>query len=291
MPLTLLAQAIRRGLAAGLLGGLLAGVFALVVAHEPMEAAIRLEAADGAMADGHDHDDPLFTRATQRAMLPVATTLVGLAVGGLFGLTHGALRHRLHRRDDWANSLTLGACGWAAVVVAPALTFPPNPPGVGDGSVMSARTGGYVASVAAGLGIAVALWLLARRLRTTPLHPSVRHTLVLVAGALLTAALLAVLPSDHPADGFPAELLWRFRLASLGTQTVLWVGIAVGSGLLWSRDETARTAPSPGVRTRGRRDQRAASRTARTSWPMSSMSRLLPSTTPAVHKKPWIMPS
>ena len=246
MPLTVLAAAIRRGLAAGLLGGLVAGVFALLVAHEPMQEAIRLEATDEAQVD---HDDRLFSRTTQRGMLPVATTVVGLAVGGLFGLTYGVLRPRLRRQDDWANSLALGACGWAAVVLAPALTFPPNPPGVGDASAVSGRTGGYVVSIAAGLGVAALLWLLARRLQTTSLHTSARHAMVLVAGVVLAVVLLAVLPSDHPADGFPAELLWRLRLTSLGTQTVLWVGIAVGSGLLWSRDRTARAEPRDSVAT------------------------------------------
>lgn len=256
----MLASSLRRGLAAGLVAGFLAGLFALVVGHNPMAEAIRLEEqahhspADDPAADDHAHDhdgrahDPgghadeddghehLFSRATQRLMLPVATTVVGLALGGLFGIAFAFVRPRLRETSAWRAHLKLGVVAWAVTVLAPALTFPPNPPGVGDPEAIDGRTGGYLLVIGSALAAAVALWVLAQRLRSrTALAPPIRQ--ILVGGAVLAvgAVLLSILPRDLPGDGFPAELLWSFRFAAIGTQTLLWVGITTVSGLLWER--------------------------------------------------------
>ena len=41
-----------------------------------------------------------------------------------------------------------------------------------------------------------------------------------------------------PAD-FPADVLWRFRMASLGLQVVLWSTIGVVFGVLAERSQVA----------------------------------------------------
>jgi hypothetical protein len=58
----------------------------------------------------------------------------------------------------------------------------------------------------------------------------------LVAGAAyvtVIAACMLVLPAvnEVPAD-FSATTLWRFRLASLGTEAVLWTSLGVAFGAL-----------------------------------------------------------
>ena len=47
-----------------------------------------------------------------------------------------------------------------------------------------------------------------------------------------------------PAD-FPADVLWRFRLASLGLQVVLWSTIGLVFGVLAERSQIAATADEP----------------------------------------------
>jgi hypothetical protein len=260
-----IAAGIRRGLAAGLLAGILAGVFALVVGHDPMAAATRIEESqhadhaddpaaqqqdhgasvadhDGSVDgthhgdDGHAHDDGhLVARATQQAMLPVATVVIGLGLGGLFGVVFALLRpHRL-TPGDWRHSLMLGGVAWSVTVLLPTLTFPASPPGVGDPASVDTRTQGYLLTIGVGVLAAVALGGLARRLTVTTLHAPARQAVVGGAALLTGAATVALLPSASPGDGFPAGLLWEFRLVSIASQTLLWLGIAVGSGLLWER--------------------------------------------------------
>lgn len=262
----MVAAGIRRGLAAGLLAGILAGVFALVVGHDPMAAAIRIEESqqadhaddpaarqdddhgaartdhDGSAHgthpdddDGHAPDDGhLVSRTTQQALLPVATVAIGLGLGGLFGLTFALLRPR-RRQSDWQASLLLGGAAWSVTVLLPALTSPANPPGAGDPSTVDARTQGYLLTIGAGAVVVASLYGLAGHLTRTALRAPARQAVIGAATLLAGALLVAVLPSTLPGDGLPAELLWRFRLVSIGSQTLLWAGIAAGVGLLWER--------------------------------------------------------
>lgn len=245
----MLASSLRRGLAAGLVAGLLAGMFALVVGSAPMAEAIGLEEqahhVDDPAAADHDHHDRdhdegehLVGRTTQRTMLPVATGLLGTALGGLFGLLFAGLRGSLREPSPWRASLKLGAVGWATTVLAPTLTSPANPPGVGDPTAVGERTFGYGSAVVIAVVLALAAWGLAEALRRRTGLPAPTRQLVTGSAVTLAAlALLAVLPSELPGSDVPAELLWSFRLAAVGTLTILSVGTAVGFGWAAQRGE------------------------------------------------------
>ncbi|WP_052668032.1 CbtA family protein [Nitriliruptor alkaliphilus] len=238
----MLTEHIRRGLAAGLLAGVLAGVFAFVVGEIPVREAIVLEeAGEAALADhptaGESDPEAEFPvpRTTQQALLPVATALVGAAFGGLFGLTLHLLRPRLRDPDPWRTPLRLGAVAWLAFVAVPLVVAPPNPPAVGDGDAIAARSGWYLGAIAASLLLSAALWALARRWRPAGWSAGERNVAVGALGVLAFGALIWALPVEAAAGDFPADLLWQFRLAALGTQTLLWVSLAVSFGLLSSR--------------------------------------------------------
>jgi predicted cobalt transporter CbtA len=69
-------------------------------------------------------------------------------------------------------------------------------------------------------------------------------TLVAIAGFLVVvgvAYLLLPAIDEVPAD-FPATLLWRFRVASIGTQAVLWTTFGLLFGALTERAEHVRAA-------------------------------------------------
>jgi predicted cobalt transporter CbtA len=82
---------------------------------------------------------------------------------------------------------------------------------------------------------AIAATVLARRL--APRLGNWNSVLVSALGYVVVMALVAlVLPriNEVPA-GFPASLLWDFRIASLGTQLVLWAGIGLLFGVFTER--------------------------------------------------------
>ncbi|MEV4719497.1 CbtA family protein [Micromonospora noduli] len=218
-----------RGLLAGLIAGLLAGAFAYVAGEPHVEAAIAIEeAATHAepAAGAHDHEDALVGRTGQRGGLFLATSLFGAAMGGLLATAYVLLSRR-RRDDDGRSGLLLAGAALLGAVIVPFVKYPANPPAVGDPATINQRTVTYLLMVVLGL---VAVWAGSLGYRSVGAQAP---TWLRAAGAtggflLVTAVSYVVMPSfqEVPAD-FPATLLWSFRLASLGTQVVLWTGIGL----------------------------------------------------------------
>lgn len=236
----MLTDSLRRGLTAGLLAGVLAGLFALLVGEVPVREAIALEEAAASGAAGEPAVS--VSRPVQEGLLPVATALVGAALGGLFGLAHALARSVDGRPIRWASSLRAGTVAWAAVALFPALVYPPNPPAVGDAATIGSRSGWYLAAVGVGILLGVGGWWLHRRLGDrTAMTRQVSVGAAVVAAGIVAAVLL---PPTTGEAGVPAELLWRFRLASMGTQALLWAGLTVTYGWLAERGLHAEVAPA-----------------------------------------------
>jgi predicted cobalt transporter CbtA len=231
---------LRRGLLAGLVAGLLAGLFGFVVAEPILDRAVELESHEheGEHAGGEE----VFSRGEQKAGLFFATALYGTGMGVIFGLVSAYFRGRVSR-SAWLRSLALAGAIFAGAVLLPCLKYPPNPPGVGaDPETLTARTVAYLAIMALSLLTLFFAWRLARELKG--FAAPVRHLLI---GAFLLVCwwlLLALMPVFGETGDAPAELVWSFRLSSLGTQAVLWVGIGCAFGLIgeWAQARVGRTA-------------------------------------------------
>ncbi|MGW1341684.1 CbtA family protein [Kribbella sp. NPDC002412] len=223
-----------RGLIVGLLAGLLAGAFAYTMGEPHIDAAIAIEEAAGAHT--HDHGDgtaqeaeeePLVSRDGQRAGLFVATTLYGVALGGIFAVGYTLLRRKLRTGNDSYAALGLAAAGFVGIVLVPFLKYPPNPPAVGDPETITRRTVTYLLTLVIGLlavwaGVAASRWA-ARYGDLARLAGGVGAFLVTIVAAYL------ILPAINEVPGsFPATLLWQFRFASLGTQATLWLLLGFG---------------------------------------------------------------
>ncbi|MBM7494605.1 hypothetical protein JOD64_005827 [Micromonospora luteifusca] len=241
-----------RGLLAGLIAGLLAGAFAYVAGEPHVEAAIAIEEAAAhaePAAGGHDHEDALVSRTGQRGGLFLATGLFGAAMGGLLATAYALLsrRRRIYDDDGRAGLLLAGAALLGAVIV-PFLKYPANPPAVGDPATFNQRTVTYLLMVVLGL---VAVWSGSLGYRAVgDAAPTWQRAAAAAAGFLLvTVVAYVVMPSfQEVPDDFPATLLWDFRLASLGTQVVLWTGIGLLFAALMHHDRRRRAAAAlPGT--------------------------------------------
>jgi predicted cobalt transporter CbtA len=234
----MVAQYLRRGLAAGLLAGLLAGLFAFFVGEPLLDQAIALEESAAHEGRGHSHgggSEEVFSRATQKAGLFFATGLSGIFFGGLFGLAFAYFRGRLGCQSDWGHSMSLAAAVFAAVVLLPFLKYPANPPTVGDPDTIGIRTVAYFTLVGCSLLAVLGAWYASGLLRERGVSPPARHLAVgLGLVAVISGMFVGLPPAVDPGD-FPAGLLWNFRLSSLGTQLVLWTGLGVMFGVLCER--------------------------------------------------------
>ncbi|GIH76915.1 membrane protein [Planobispora longispora] len=257
-----------RGMLAGLLAGLLAAGFAYVVGEPQIERAIALEEAAATGSDGagehshagtpagdhshggasegdHSHGEgALVSRGGQRFGLFLALALYGVALGGLFALVHAAVRGRAGPRSAPVLAVVLAVTAFAAVVLVPFLKYPANPPAVGDPGTINQRTVLYLVAVVIGI-LAAAAGAAAHRVAAGS-DPALRWLAAGAATLLPVAAAWAFLPeiAEVPA-GFPADLLWDFRVASLGTQAVFWLGVGALFALAVRERTTAPPAPAP----------------------------------------------
>jgi len=210
------------GLLAGLGGGLLATGFAEFAGEPAIGRAEAFESAR-ARAEHVRPEPPVVARSLQRsAGLLTATTVYGLALGGLFALAFAAAYGRVAPASPARTALWLAAGAFVVVYLVPFVKYPANPPSVGDPHTIARRTELYVLMLACSLAAALAgarvRMALARR------RSGAAATL---AGCATYLALVVIaglaLPGVHEVPRtFPAETLWRFRESSVGMQAVLW---------------------------------------------------------------------
>jgi predicted cobalt transporter CbtA len=237
---------IARGLLAGAIGAVLAFAFARLCAEPVIGRAIAFEGGrtEAEQAQGvHEHGVELFTRGVQSsAGLGFGVLIFGLAMGALFAVVFCVV---YARAAGSAKSLAprqlsvLLAAAFVAVYLVPFLKYPPNPPSVGQSDTIGARTGWYLVILLISVVLAIAAVLFARRLAD---RVGVWNGRLLAAGVYLATivVVMVLLPTvdETPQPlrdasgaiiypGFPADVLYEFRLLSLATQLVLWVTIGL----------------------------------------------------------------
>ena len=233
-------------MAAGLLAGLLAGLFAFFVGEPLLDRAISLEesaalpehsgVAHAHEEDGHSHEaGTAFDRTTQKIGLFFATGLSGTFFGGLFGIAFAYFRGRMDLCGDWGRSLALAGAVFFGFALIPFLKYPANPPGVGDAGTIGARTAAYFALAGLSLLLVLAAWHMARLLRERGLSMPARQVAIGLGIAAAATTLFVTFPAPADPGDFPADLLWNFRLSSLGTQLVLWTALGAIFGALCER--------------------------------------------------------
>jgi len=249
-----------RGVLAGAIGGLLAFVFAKIFAEPQIQKAIDYE--DGrdhaqeslnatAGISPHEHADP-FSRAVQGNVgIGVALILFGAAMGALFAVAYAVYLGRSGRLRPRSLALLVAGGGFLGFYLVPFLKYPANPPAIGNDDTIRQRSGLYLLMVLASLILLVLTVWLGKRLR--PRFGTWNATL-LAGGAFIvaTAIVMLLLPSfgDVSANaarhsstetpgpltdtagaivfpGFPADVLFSFRLYSLGAQLLLWATIGL----------------------------------------------------------------
>jgi hypothetical protein len=213
-----------RGILVGILVGLMAYVWAKVFAEPNINIAINFEAAKDA-ASGDDGGPEIFSRAIQSTFgLMTGVTVVGTGIGALFAMLFAFANGRIGKLTSQQTSVLLAFIGLVTIYIVPALKYPANPPSIGEPETIQFRDATYflmmALSIAATFG---AVWV---RSRLVPQYGSWYGTLITLFGyAVVLSAVMIILPNvNEVPQGFPAAALYNFRLASLGTQVILWMG-------------------------------------------------------------------
>lgn len=230
-----------RGLLAGVIAAACATLFARVFAEPHIDLAIAFETAHA--AHGGADEPEIVSRAVQKGLgLFTALTLYGAALGGLFAIAFALCLGRVGRLSGQSLALALAVVGFVVLSLAPALKYPPTPPAVGLHETVGLRTAAHFGMMGLSLVVACAVTWVGVRLRPRLGAPSAA-----VVGTLAYVVFLSLgqtgLPkiNEVPAH-FPAVVLWDYRVASIGMQGVLWLGLGLVFGLLVER----RSSPAQG---------------------------------------------
>jgi predicted cobalt transporter CbtA len=251
-----------RGMLVGIVAGLLSFAFLKVYGEPQVDRAVAFESqqddakAAAHKAEGHDHgsaqhdhaseahahmaehDEPeLVSRFVQAGLgLFVAVLVYSAAFGGLFGLAFAFAYGRASGTlTPQALSAVIAATGFVAIYLVPNLKYPANPPAVGEPETIGTRTALYFVMIA--ISLAAMIVSLATK-RFFAAHFSAWNADLLVAVCYIVlvgiAALLLPAVNEVP-DGFPAVVLWNFRIPSIGAQLIMWATLGLLFGALSQR--------------------------------------------------------
>jgi predicted cobalt transporter CbtA len=233
-----------RGMLVGILAGLLAFAFARTFGEPNVDRAISFEQetdaakVKAAEAAGKpvEQEVEIVSRPTQAGIgLFTGVMAYSVAFGGLFALAFGVAWGRVRGLGPKGLAAVVATVGYLVVVIVPQLKYPANPPSVGNPETIGYRSELFFLMLLASLIAAgVATWLRAQVVHSLGAWNA---TLVAAVGFIvIIAAAMAVLPGiNEVPSGFPAQTLWQFRIASLGTEAVLWLTVGLGFGFLVDR--------------------------------------------------------
>jgi hypothetical protein len=260
-----------RGAGVGVIAGLLAFIFARIFAEPVIQAAIDYESgrddakAALAVAAGQTPEEAgpdIFSRAIQANIgIGVGIVAFGLAIGLFFAVAYCMAYGRTGNIRPRQLSLLVALFGFLTLFAVPFIKYPANPPSIGNPDTIGDRGGLWLLMVVASVIFAiVAVWT-GQRLQ--PRFGTWNATLIAGAGFIVVMGILmAILPSlgqlsanvevsgsllteiPQPLKnaagvivypGFDADLLYRFRLYSVGAQIILWGVIGLGFAPLAER--------------------------------------------------------
>jgi predicted cobalt transporter CbtA len=216
---------IARGLLAGAIGGVLAFLFARTFVEPVITRALAYEESHG---HGHQHGVELFSRGVQANVgMGFGVLAFSVAMGALFAVVYCVAYGRVANLSPRGLSVLLAGAMFLSLYVIPFLKYPPNPPAVSLEETIRQRTLLYLLMVVLSAALLVAAAYLGHRLAAQFGRWS---AMLIAAGAyvVVIAVVMVALPTidETPAD-FPADVLYEFRLYSLGTQFVLWTMIGL----------------------------------------------------------------
>jgi hypothetical protein len=240
-----------RGMLVGAVAGLLAFAFAYIFGEPQVQHAIDFEHQLAAAAHEPAEAD-LVSRGTQRTIgLLTATTAMGIALGGAFALLFAYAYGRIGALSARATAAVLALGAYLTITLVPFTKYPANPPTVGNPATIDRRTALFVAMITITMLTVLAAARIRRELLAR-LGAWNATSLAVAAFVAIIAVAQLILPAVHETPkGFPADVLWQFRVASLGINATLWASIGLGFGFAAERLLAARApgttarAPAP----------------------------------------------
>ncbi|WP_045878610.1 CbtA family protein [Pseudofrankia sp. DC12] len=271
---------IYRALVVGAFGGLLAFVFARIFAEPFIQSAIDYESGRDEAQAALDKaaglpvsagDAEIFSRSVQRNFgIATGMVLFGLAMGGLFVVAYLMLSRRFPGLRPRVLAALVAAAGFVGVYLVPFVKYPANPPAIGHSETIGDRSAVYLAMV--GISIVALILAVVAGYRLAGRFGAWNASLLAAFGFVVVISVaMALLPAlghfplneaqygKHATEtpqpllgpdgkivypGFPADVLFKFRLYSVIAQMIMWATIGLAFGALAERAAAKAKAPA-----------------------------------------------
>jgi hypothetical protein len=235
-----------RGMIVGFVAALLSFGLLKVVGEPAVDRAIAFESAmdeakakaqhDAAVAKGETPPPPepdyeIVSRPVQAGIgLFTGVTTYNLAFGGLFALAFAILYGRMGDFSPRVTAALIAISGFLAVYAVPILKYPANPPSIGNPDTIGLRTAIYFGMMLLSFGSMIAAWNVRNRLvdQLGAWNATLVGAAVYIVAVIIFALVMPRL--NEVPEGFPAVVLWQFRMASLGAQAIMWTVLGLGFG-------------------------------------------------------------
>lgn len=219
-----------RGMLVGLLAGILAFGFAKVFGEPQIDKAIAFE-EQMAQMHGDAPEEELVSREVQSTFgLFTGVVTYSVSLGGIFALVFAYSLGRVGKIGPRGLAALLALAAFVTLILVPGLKYPANPPSIGDPETIKQRTKLFFMMLLVSVVAAVIAINAARKL-IPALGAWGGSTLAVLLYVVIMAVAGYLFPTiNEVPETFSAVLLWKFRVASLGIQLVLWttVGLAFG---------------------------------------------------------------
>lgn len=199
-------------------GAALGGLLLLFLTPIILEA----ETYETQIPDSH----PLIPRNIVHFWTFAGAIMLGIFYSIIFTFVYTMVQHRIPVKNVGFKSLILALNGFLVAMLVPSLFLPPNPPGIETSLSVMTRQSIFFAIIIAGILASIAFWIIYSRLsrKYNPIYGLSIGVVVFVAIIITT---LLLVPSNSNVSSIPLDLLWKYRVESLGVQFAFWATMGV----------------------------------------------------------------
>lgn len=220
---------LKAGIVTGMIAGTaLRGLLLLFLTPLILEA----ETYEVQIPDSH----PLIPRNIVHFWTFAGAIMLGILYSIIFTFVYTIVQHRIPVKNAEFKGLILALNGFLVAVLVPSLYLPPNPPGMETSLSVMTRQSIFFAIMVAGILASIVFWIIYSRLsgKYNPMSGVLIGAFAFVT-IIITAFLLV--PSNSNIPSIPSDLLWKYRVESLGAMLAFWatMGMMVNSMLDYFR--------------------------------------------------------
>ncbi len=210
---------LKSGIFTGIIAGaVLGGLLLLFLTPIILEA----ETYEVQIPDSH----PLIPRNIVHFWTFAGAIMLGILYSIIFTFVYTMVQHRIPVNNIGFKSLILALNGFLVAVLVPSLYLPPNPPGMETSLSVMTRQSIFIAIIIAGILASIAFWIIYSRL-SRKYNPMSGLSIGAIAFVVIIITAFLLFPPNSNIPSIPSDLLWKYRVESLGAMFTFWVTMGV----------------------------------------------------------------